>query len=244
VEAGTPSWIERLPAAENTAEKAPRFARGDKVWASTPIGTSEMADVAIFTVDGVYDGLYSLTSHTAQRIDGVHPALVHAAPPLPPLRSDSVVLFYTPSTPAFLGKVDEVVGGASIKVRYDQGGTTKTTEASHVQTPVTGLLPLAYVGFPKAGAMSRGLVIAAVDDQVWIRTGSGHVEVHDMGRVESLRLPPERIGVGTAVEAFDWASGYQHGVVTRVVEDGLRFAVRRDSNSVATYFFSSLVAAK
>ncbi len=240
--APTPSWVEQLPAVEPQA--APTLAKGDRVWASTPIGTSEMVDVAIFTVDGIYDGLVSLRSRTSQRVDGVHPALVHPARALPRLTDGSLVLFYTPSTPAFIGRVAQVVGGESIKIHYDQGGTTKTTEADHVEAPVTGLAPLAYVGFPKAGSTSRGLALALTGEHVWVRTSSGHVEVHDRGRVTALPLPPDKLAVGAPVRAYRWATGYERGTVTEVLEDGLRFKVRRDARREGTYFFSSLLSAE
>lgn len=236
-----PGWVERLPP---LTPESVSVAKGDRVWAATSVGSSEMVDVAIYTVEGIHDGLVSITSRTAVRIDGVHPALVHAVGGVPNLMTGGTVLFYTPSTPAFIGSVAEVVGGQSIKIRYDHAGTTKTTEADHVEQPVTGVKPLAYVGFPKAGATSRGLVVALTDAHVWLRTASGHVEVHDRERVEALPLPPTEVAVGRAVRAYRWATGYEPGVVTEVVEAGLRYKVRRDPRRESTYFFSSLLPAK
>lgn len=237
-----PSWVERLPPPSSAA--AVSVKAGDRVWAALPVGSSEMVDVAIYTVEGIHDGLISVTSRTAVRVDGVHPALVHRVGTLPSLVTGGMVLFYTASTPAFIGRVADVVGGESIKVRYDHAGTTKTTAADHVEQPVTGVRPLAYVGFPKAGATSRGLVTALTDEHVWLRTASGHVEVHDRERVEALPLPPTAVAVGAAVRAYRWATGYEPGVVTEVLEAGLRYKVRRDPRREGTYFFSSLLPTK
>jgi hypothetical protein len=79
---------------------------------------------------------------------------------------------------------------------------------------------------------------------VWIRTASGHVEVHDDKRVEALPHPPRRLAVGDRVRAFRWATGYQPGVVVAVVEEGLRYEVERDEKRKGTYFFSSLLRGK
>ncbi len=234
--------MDRLP--EKGPTGAPPAAVGERVWAATSLAGSEMVDVAIYTVSGIYEGMFALTGRTGQRIDNVHPALVHRAKSIYRLNSNTVVLFYTPSTPAFLGRVSEVVGGESIKIRYDLGGVTRTTEADHVEMPTTGVRPMAYVGFPKAGALSRGLALAATSKEVWVRTASGHVEVHDRGRVQALALPPGRFAVGDVVEAFRWATGYQRGVVVSVVEEGLRYEVERDPRRTGTYFFSSLLPAK
>ena len=239
---GVSSWVERLPPVDPSAQKG--LNEGDRVWAATPIGETEMVDVAIYTVSGIYDGLYALSGRTGQRIDSLHPALVHPATSITRLVSNSIVLFYTPSTPAFLGRVSEVVGGEAIQIRYDQGGVTATTEADHVELPVTGIKPMAYVGFPKASATSRGLVIALTSKQAWVRTASGHVEVHDRARVKALPLPPNQLVVGDEVLAFRWATGYQPGAITEIKEDGLRYVVTRDEKRKATYFFSSLLPKK
>lgn len=201
-----------------------------------------MVEVAIYKVSGIYDGMYSLTGRTGQRIDQVHARLVHPAPSIRRLVTNAIVLFYTPSTPGYLGRVSEVVGGEAIKIRYDAGGTTATTDADHVQRPVVGMKPMAYVGFPKAGHTSRGLLLATTDEHAWIRTASGHVEVHDSERVEALPLPPNELRVGQSVRAFRWATGYQPGVVKKIEEEGLRYVVERDPRRTTTYFFSHLLA--
>jgi hypothetical protein len=233
-----PAWVGQLPEAEA------RVRAGERVWASQPVPGSEMVDVAIYTVEGVHDGTVSLTDRSGQRVDGIHPALVHPAPSPAKLADGDVVLFYTPTAPAVFGRIVKLVGGEAIKVRYDRAGQSAETEAEHVTHPATGIAPMAYVGFPKAGTLSRGLVIAATDALVFVRTASGHVEVHRRSVVESLPLPPPDVMVGAPVRAYQWATGFESGVVASVLEPGLRYLVRFEDERERSYFFSAVLPVK
>jgi hypothetical protein len=234
----SPAWLGRLP------EKEIAVRAGERVWAAQAVSGSEMVDVAIYTVEGVHDGMVSLTDRTGQRVDRVPAALVHRAPSPAKLSDGELVLFYTPTAPAVFGRIVGLVGGRAIKVRYDRAGQSAETEAEHVTHPVAGVAPMAYVGFPKAGVMSRGLVLAQSDELVFVRTASGHVEVHERALVEALPLPPATVPVGTSVRAYQWATGFEEGVVAEVIEPGLRYRVRLEGDRERAYFFSAVLPLK
>jgi len=227
------AWMKDLP------DSPPVAGPGERVWATVPASTS-IPEIGIFTVEGIYDGLYSLKDRTGQRVDGVPPAVVHRAS-RDKVDTGEVVLFYTPTTPAFLGKVAKLVPGGEIEVLYDFSGKTRKTAVDHVQTPVTGIQPFAFVAFPKAGQISRGLVVALSDRRAFVRTASGHVESHPRAAIQSLPLPPSSLKVGARVRAFRWATGIQLGTVAEVLEPGLRYRLNLDGNKPdADYFFTSL----
>lgn len=227
------AWMVDLPPTPPTATA------GERVWATVP-GATRIPAVGIYTVEGVYDGLYSLTDRKGQRVDGVPPAVVHRAS-RDKIDSGDVVLFYSPTTPAFLGKVAELVPGGEIEVHYDWAGKTRKTAADHAQRPFTGIHPFAYVGFPKAGQTSRGLVVALSDRRAWVRTASGHVESHPRAAIRSLPLPATDLTVGTRVRAFRWATGIQLGTVAEILEPGLRYRVNLDGDKPdEEYFFAAL----
>lgn len=227
------AWMADLP------ESTPTAGPGERVWATVP-GATAIPSVGIYTVEGVYDGLYSLTDRKGQRVDGVPPAVVHRAS-RDKVDSGELVLFHSPTTPAFLGRVAELVPGGEIEVQYDWAGKTRKTAVDHAQTPVTGIRPVAYVSFPKAGQISRGLVVALSDRRAWVRTASGHVESHPRAAIRSLPLPSANLEVGSRVRAFRWATGIQLGTVAEILEPKLRYRVNLDGNKPdEEYFFTSL----
>ena len=227
------AWMADLP------EGSPTAGPGERVWATVP-GATRIPSVGIYTVEGVYDGLYSLTDRKGQRVDGVPPSVVHRAS-RDKVEAGAVVLFHSPTTPAFLGRVAELVPGGEIEVAYDWAGKTRKTAIDHAQTPVTGIRPLAYVSFPKAGQTSRGLVIALSDRRAWVRTASGHVEAHPRAAIRSLPLPSTSLKVGSRVRAFRWATGIQLGTVAEILEPDLRYRIDLDGNKPdEEYFFTSL----
>ncbi len=107
------------------------------------------------------------------------------------------------------------------------------------------MVPLAFVGFPKAGVTSRGLLIALTESHGWIRSSSGHVEVHERSRITALPIPTSKPKVGSSVRAYAWATGYRRGVITEELEPGLRYRVKLDGNlGQREYFFSSLLPSR
>lgn len=231
-----PAWVEALPAVDPVASK------GDRVWAAVSVlPGAEMAEVGVFQVEAVYEGRYSLIGRLGQRRDGVKAAVVHPVGDPKGLRENDVALIYTKTTPGFLGRVAELVAGAEIRVRYDFGGTTRLAAVDHAERPREGVVPLAFVSFPKSGGRSRGLVLAMVEDRAFIRTASGHVEIHPTASIEALPPLADRWKVGAKVRAFRWATGLRAGVVTEEIEPGLRYRVRLyEQPATSDYFFTAL----
>lgn len=232
------AWIAALPAAAPTAKK------GDRVWATVSASTeAALAEVGVFQVEAVHEGRYSLIDRLGQRVDGVAAAVVHAVGEAKGLREGDAALIYTKTTPGVIGRVAELVPGAEIRVRYDFGGATREALVDHAEPPRAGTGPLAFVSFPKSGGRSRGLVIARSDDRAWVRTASGHVEIHPATVIEPLALGRE-LSVGARVRAFRWATGLRPGTVVEELEPGLRYRLRLDGQATPSdYFFDALVPA-
>ncbi|MBW2454812.1 MAG: hypothetical protein JRI68_09885 [Deltaproteobacteria bacterium] len=234
--AALPDWAARLP------RMAAQVKLGDRVWATVPQPGTPMASAAIYTVEGIHDGLLSLTDKMGQGVGGVSPAVVHRAGKRGKLAEGDIVLCYAFTLPGVLARIAELEGGQEIQVRYDWAGQTKETAIYHAEPPREGVVPLAFVGFPKAGATSRGLLVALTESHGWIRTSSGHVEVHERSSITALPLPKSKPEVGTAVRAYAWATGYRRGVIAEELEPGLRYRVKLDGKlGERDYFFSSLL---
>jgi hypothetical protein len=238
VAAGEPAWAAKLP------DVLPPVVAAQRVWAAPPLRGSEMVDIGVYTVEGVHDRRVSLTDRLGQRIDGVPGALVHAARIGPKLAEGDIVLCYAWTLSAVLARVAKLSSGQEIEVQYDWAGTTKSSTIEHCQPPLGGLEPLAFVGFPKGGAVSRGQLIALSREQGWVRTASGHVELHPVRALQPLALPRTDRAVGEKVRAYSWATGFQPGVVSKVLESGLRYRVKLDGDKPERdYFFTMLVDA-
>lgn len=234
--AAPPAWVSTLP------DVMPQLMAGQRVWAAPPLRGSDMVDIGVYTVEGIHDRRVSLTDRLGQRIDGVPGALVHAAIIGGKLNEGDIVLCYSFTLSAVLARVAKLKAGSEIEVHYDWAGTTKTSSIEHCQAPVEGIAPLAFVGFPKGGGMSRGLLIALGTDRGWVRTASGHVEAHSVKAFEKLPIPPGDRVVGQKVRAYSWATGFQSGVVSNVSEPGLRYRVKLEGDKPERdYFFTMLV---
>jgi hypothetical protein len=231
-----PRWAAELPAVEVS------YSVGQDVWATPPQPDTEIALVEIFSVEGVYGGHASLIDRRGQRVDGVPLALVHPSNSLRKVEQGELVLCYARKLPTALARVAEVSAGSEIEVNYDWSGKTKTAAIEHAEKPVTGIRPMAFVGFIKGGSRSRGLLVALSDDKAWVQTGSGKIEVRPRDELTELPLPELDRKVGDGVAAFSWATGYRPGVIRTVLEPGLRYRVALDDGSGETaYFFSSLI---
>ncbi|RLB61101.1 MAG: hypothetical protein DRI90_12140 [Deltaproteobacteria bacterium] len=237
--ASFPEWAGRLP------KTAPTVKPGARVWATVPQRGTEMASVGIYTVEGIYDGQLSLTDKMGQGVSGVPPAVVHLAGKTGKLAEGAIVLCYAFTLPGALARIAELEGGKEIQVRYDWAGITKKTAIYHAEPPREGVVPLAFVGFPKAGTTSRGLLIALSDTHGWVQTSSGHIEIHEGSALEALPLPQSTLKAGAAVRAYAWATGYRAGVITKELEPGLRYRVKLEGNMAERdYFFSSLIPSR
>jgi hypothetical protein len=236
-----PAWVAELPpSARGEARET------ERVWATVPRRGSELAQVGVYTVTGVFDGLYSLTDALGQRVDGVSGALVHRTGKTGKLATGDVVLFHTPTAPAMIGRVAELIRGAEIRVRYDWAGATREAPVDHAEPPIEGVKPMAYVAFPKAGTESVGLLVALTDDKGWVRTASGHVEVHDRKTLAALAVPRNALKAGERVRAWRWATGLLEGTVSAIVEaPDLRYRVKLgDGRTEEDYFFAAVFRAK
>ncbi len=231
-----PSWSTKLP------EVPASLPKGTRVWATvTGVHDGELPDVGIFTVEGVYDGVYSLTDLMGHRVDGVHPALVHRAGTAGRLVEGTVVLFATKTTPGMLGRVSTIVPGGEINVHYDAGGKTQLAAVDHAEPPVTGVRPMAYVSYPKVGRSSRGLLLATSAADGWLLTSSGHVEIHPLRDLGALPIPGAPLEAGARVDAYAWATGIRPGTIVAVTEPGLRYQVKLDETGlVEDYFFAKV----
>ncbi|MEM6786277.1 MAG: hypothetical protein AAF928_02755 [Myxococcota bacterium] len=229
-----PAWLKRLP------ERAPVAKTGDEVWAVVPaVGT--LAQVGVFRVAGVYDGLYSLSDRAGTRRDGIRPAAVHRTGSRPATTSGALVLCHTPTTSAVLARLEPVTPGAALRVRYDWAGVSKTTEIDHFERPRVGVQPLAYVGHPYAGGMSRGLVVALDETSGWVLTDSGHVVTHPREALAPVPLPTVDHDVGANVVAYRWGTGFFRGTVRARLENGARFRVQPvGDRPPADLFFSAV----
>jgi hypothetical protein len=216
----------------------------DRVWAAPPRYGSELTSAALYTVDGITPAGLSLVDRLGQRVDNVPAAVVHRVKPPVKLREGDVVLCYGPTLPAVLARVAEIKPGQEIRVRYDWAGSTRETNILHAEPPEIDIKPMAYVGFPKAGGVSRGLLIALSEQRGWVLTGSGHVEVHRRADLSQLPLLPADLAVGAKVQAYAWATGYLEGTVSEILEPRLRYRVTHPGNKPPRdYFFSALIRA-
>lgn len=233
-----PSWATKLPDVPASLPK------GTRVWATVPRPRDgDLPDVGVFNVEGVYDGVYSLTDLMGHRVDGVHPALVHRAAAAGRLVEGTVVLFATKTTPGILGRVSTIVPGGEINVHYDAGGKTRIAAVDHAEPPVSGVRPMAYVTYPKVGRTSRGLLVATSASDGWVLTSSGHVEIHPLRDMGVLPIPGAPLAVGARVDAYAWATGIRPGSIVEVAEPALRYRVKLDDNgTVEEYFFAKVYA--
>lgn len=234
-----PSWLAELPDAAITVEL------GATVWAAPPEVGSELVTVAVYRVDALGSGVVSLVDKMGRRIDSVPSALVHAVGSPKQLPEGSLTLFYTWTTPGWLGRVSRAERGEELKVQFDWAGTTRETAVDHAEPGRTGIQPLAYVGFPKAGGKSIGQVLALDATRAFVLTGSGHVEMHARATLDSISFEPRGFTVGRKVHAYRWATGYERGTVTAVIEPGLRFEIKLlGSSPNSEYFITNLSAAQ
>ncbi len=234
-----PKWASQLPDVAIDAKP------GDKVWAVAPRSDSEMADIGLYELEGVFDGLASLINTMGHKVDRVPGAVVHPVGSSKKLRKGDIALVFTWTTPGWLALVHRATRGKEIRVRFDLAGATKEVAVDHAEPMVKKLLPLAYVGFPKSGTTSMGLVVAVDEQRGWVLTASGHIEIHALDRLNVLPIKQRGYKIGSKVLAFRWASGFQRGVIRAVGPLGLRFTVQLEGDQPqAPFFFTRLVGAK
>jgi hypothetical protein len=232
-----PEWVRQLPAATVTAKP------GSWVWATVPQPGNELATVAVYRLEAISGEVATLVDKSDQRADDVPTAVIHAVGDTRNLKENTLALFYTWTTPGWLGRVSHSVRGEELRVQYDWAGSTKETTVDHAEAVRKGIVPLAYVGYPKAGSTSMGLLVALDASRAWVLTGSGHVEVHQRAVLESLDLQPKSFAVNNAVRGYRWATGFEKGTIKNVLEPGLRYEVDLGPNRpTASYFITALVA--
>ncbi len=233
-----PKWASQLPDVTISAKP------GEKVWAIAPRSDTEMAEIGLYELEGVFDGLASLIDTMGQKVDRVPGAVVHHVGSSKRLRKGDLALIFTWTTPGWLALVHRAKGGEEIKVHFDLAGATKEISVDHAEPIVRKLLPLAYVGFPKSGATSMGLLVAIDKQRGWVLTASSHIEIHPLSRLSVLPIQKRSYKVGTKVLAFRWATGFQPGTIRSVDALGLRYTVHLDGNQPeAPFFLTRLILA-
>jgi hypothetical protein len=228
-------WLADLPAATGTV------AAGSTVWAALPEVGSNMASVGVFTVEKTGNDGISLMDKLGQRRRGVPYALVHEVRSSNRLEVGSVALCHSWTTSAMLARVVKVKG-RHVLVQYDWSGATKQAVVEHAEPMRVGIEPLAFVGYPKFGRLSKGLVIALSDSRGWVLTGSGHVEPHRRSELVKLGIRSNPYRVGDSVRAYSWTGGFEQGTIREVVEPRVRYTVDlQGDRAPRPYFFADLV---
>lgn len=233
-----PAWYDGL------LKVTPDVKPGAPAWATLPQAGGELAELAVVRVDAISDGFVSVIDKTGQRVDGVPGALVHATGDARGLRQGSAALFYTWTTPGWLGRVSRSVRGEELRVQYDWAGTTKETAVDHAEAPRRGIAPLAFVAYPKAGITAMGQILALDASRAWLLTASGHVEVQSRAALDHVDPLAKELAVGDAVRAYRWATGLVPGSVTRVLEPGVRYEVTFGPREPATGFFVTALVSR
>jgi hypothetical protein len=265
----TPSWASQLAEAE--AEIDPVKAR-IQAWAALPAVGQEMVEVAVITVESVGIRGATVVDKMGDKTKDVPLATVHPIKSVEAalqarqggelMRPGDVVLGYSWTTAAILGRVARVesAGDDSGKdednsedeapmkagkttVFFDWAGATKEAQLDHIEPARQGVVPLAFVGFPRSRGMSKGLVIALSQKHAWLQTSSGHVERHERSTLTPLELDNRQLGVGDRVRAYSWVGGFESGKITNIVEPGLRYSVALgDRRPEELHFFDTLIA--
>ncbi|MBM4358864.1 MAG: hypothetical protein FJ096_12235 [Deltaproteobacteria bacterium] len=231
-----PRWVSSLPRVK------PTVAVGSTAWATLLQPGGELASIALVRVDALGDDTVAVVDKTRQRRDGIPAALVHPVGETRNLREGSLALFYTWTTPAWLGRVSHSVAGDELRVAYDAAGVTRETPVDHAEPVRSGIRPLAEVAYRRAGVSSMGPVVALDDERVFVLAGSGHVEIVPRKEVVPLDLQAREFAIGQTVRAYRWATGFERGTVARVVEPGLRYEVAFGPQAPpASYFIAALV---
>jgi hypothetical protein len=217
---------------------------GKRAWAVTPVRGTELAQVAVYTIGHVDGHRATVLDAHGQRVRDVPGALVHPLGDPDKLNAGDPALAFSTVTSVVVGRVSKNRAG-TVQVQYDWAGATRAMAADHAEPLPRAIAPMAFVGYPKFGRVSRGLVLALDTTQAWIQTTSGHVEVHPRAKLEPLTLPGAGLAVGDTVEAYGWTTGYERGTVARVLEPDLRFAIELPASRIEhPYFFSDLRLAR
>lgn len=232
-----PAWASLLPKSKVNAKPS------DRVWATPPQEGSDIPSVGVYTVDDVDDMHASVIDKLGQKVRNVPGAVIHPLIEDHKFREGELALCYSLTTPGVLARVSAVNRGYIVSVAYDWGGETKEGSMDHCGPLRTELAPLALVSFPKTGTRSIGLIIALGPQRAWIRTDSGHIEVHDRKPLQVVRMAPRGYQVGDKVRAYRWASGVRVGTITAVAEPELRFEVKFPGDAPSTpYFVTELLS--
>lgn len=236
LKSSAPAWMATLPVVKPSVEV------GRSAWATLVQAGGELAEVGLVRVEVVGASAVTVVDKTGQRLEDVPGALVHPLGDTRNLREGMLVLFYTWTTPGWIGRVARTENGADQQIQYDLAGVTTETPVDHAEPLRRGIGPLAFVAFTKSGLSSMGQVVALDERDAWLLTGSGHVEKHSRVSLDSLAQPAGELTVGQPVRAYRWATGFEQGAVVRVVEPGLRYEVAVAKNPrKLSYFIGDLV---
>jgi len=215
-----PAWAALLPQQPVPAKV------GDSVWATPPEPGSDIPTTGVYMVDEITDHTASLIDKIGFKLRRVPGALIHPVTRATQVREGDRLLCYSWTTPGVLARASELRRGRIVRVQFDWAGQTREMVMDQCQPLGAVVAPLNVVSFPKAGARSLGLVVASDQQRAWIRTDSGHIEVHSR---DSLKVPSflaRAPQVGDVVRAYDWATGIRTGTISKELEPGLRYTVK------------------
>ena len=229
-------WSELLPAATIS------LPAGSKVWATVPKLDSPLTEPSLYTIEQSQGKTAVLISRKRRRIEHVPAAVIHPVRPPIGLQVGGSALISTFTTPAILGRVVQYQANKPIRAQYDWAGETREIDVDHAETPRRGLVPMAFVAYPKVGRQSMGMLVALDNSHGWVWTSAGSIERHVRQRLRPLFFGSGIFKVNDKVEAYRWSQGFQRGFVAEVMEPKLRYRVHfRGGRAPETFFFDALV---
>lgn len=202
-----------------------------------------MAEPGLFTLESTYNTEASLISRLHKRIDGVPGALIHRVKNSGVMHKGDRALVFVATAPASIARIERHQAGQPVRVTLNWAGKSNDSTVDHAEPERLGIQVFAYVGFPLAGSMAKGLLIALSDDTAWIYTASGHVERRARTAIKALNCGDGRFAVHEALLAYRYSQGFQRGTVSRVLEPGLRYRISFGSDQAEQdFFFSDLIS--
>jgi hypothetical protein len=231
-----PVWARDLPDRPVSAKVK------DRVWATIPRNGSEIAEVGVFEVEGISGNSATLSNKIHRKYRMVPGSLIHPLGNPNKLRVGDVGLGQRWGAGRTLGRVTELVGG-EVRMKYLQGTKVVENMMAHAEPIVKGFRPLAWVSYEEESRHRfRGMIVAVVDEKVYVHTDSSHVKILDKKDVFPLEIDARDFKAGDRVLSYRFGSGFQEGTVEKVMEPRLRYRVKlQGRGGVGVYFFADLV---
>lgn len=236
--ASAATWTQGLPTVAVTAKPL------DKVWATVPEASGEMAKVGVFEVDSVQGNTATLKDKIGTSYPGVPGALIHPLGDTSKLKVNDIALGDSWGASKVIGRVKSLEAGKAT-LRYKFGSSISEKQMDFAQPLVSGINPMAWVVYRNTmNSPYKGLIIAKGNGKVWISTDSGHVEVVPEAKVRSLDMAPNGFKVGQTVYAYQWGFGYKPGTVKTITEPYHQYEIKlADKPTTEVFIFSEVAAA-